>query len=98
MINLAIAIGAMLAVVLGFSLLQVHLAFAIPLGLMVGMVAFFILGRRVQDKLQDIMIHMIVRFRSHTTAASPMLANAAALSRSNSLSVRSCSLTLNSSK
>lgn len=59
MINIGIAL-AVLAVVtaLFIVLLQVHWAIAFPIGLVAGFVTFFFLARRVQEKLQNLMMDM----------------------------------------
>lgn len=59
MINIGIALGVMTAVVLAFIFgLQVHWAIALPIGLVAGFVTFFFLARKVQEKLQMIMMEM----------------------------------------
>ncbi len=55
MINLSWSIGLTLVIAIGLMFLDVHLAIAIPLGLLVGLVAFVLLGRKVQEQLEGIM-------------------------------------------
>jgi tetratricopeptide (TPR) repeat protein len=59
MINIGIAVGVMtLIVVLFMAGLQVHWAIALPIGVVAGFVTFFLLARKVQEKLNNLMAEM----------------------------------------
>lgn len=55
MINLGWSLGLAALISVGLVFLDVHPALAIPLGVVVGVVLFILLGRKVQEKLEAIM-------------------------------------------
>jgi len=55
MIHIALALGSILAVTAGLVLLQMHWAVAVGMGLLVGLVVFFLLGRKMQEQLESLM-------------------------------------------
>ena len=58
MINIAISLGTAIVLTLLLAMIHVHLAIGIPLGLLVGFALFIFLGRKVQERMEQLMAQM----------------------------------------
>ena len=58
MINLGISIAVIAVITFLFSLLKVHLAIGLPLGIVAGFIVFLLLGRKMQEVLEKLMNQM----------------------------------------
>jgi len=58
MINLAWSIGSAVVITVLLTLAQVHPLLSFPLGLIVGVVIFIILGRKIQERMENLMAAM----------------------------------------